>query len=145
MDSRVNDNLQRLNRYLLQLKNLADINKDDFIENDLYIASAERYLHLAIESCLNIGNRILSLEQFNKTIRAPESYADIFRELAKIEIISVEFSEELIRMAKYRNRLVHIYWEIQSDEIYEILQTRLGDFEKFMESIWKYYNNGNKH
>jgi hypothetical protein len=42
MDSRVNDNLQRLNRYLLQLKNLADINKDDFIENDLYIASAER-------------------------------------------------------------------------------------------------------
>jgi uncharacterized protein YutE (UPF0331/DUF86 family) len=48
-------------------------------------------------------------------------------------------------MAKYRNRLVHIYWEIQSDEIYEILQTRVGDFEKFMESIWKYYNNGSKH
>lgn len=139
MDNRINDHLQRLNRYLHQLKNLADTDKKDFIENVLYIASAERYLHLAIESCLNIGNRILSLEQFNKAIRAPESYADIFKELAKIDVISSEFSEELILMAKYRNRLVHIYWEIKPEEIYEILQTRLVDFEKLMDSVLQYY------
>ena len=143
MDSRINDHLQRLNRYLHQLKKIADTNKKEFTENVLYIASAERYLHLAIESCLNIGNRILSLEQFHKAVRAPESYADIFRELAKIDVISFEFSEELILMAKYRNRLVHIYWEIQPEEIYEILQTRLGDFEKLIESVWHYYKNRN--
>ncbi len=34
-------------------------------------------------------------------------------------------------MARFRNRLVHLYWDVESEAVYEILQTRLDDFEQF--------------
>jgi uncharacterized protein YutE (UPF0331/DUF86 family) len=38
-------------------------------------------------------------------------------------------------MAKFRNRLVHLYWEIDDEQLYEILQNRLVDFKKFLDSL----------
>ncbi len=37
-------------------------------------------------------------------------------------------------MAGYRNKLVHLYWEVASEEIYEKLQ-EIEDFEKFCKYI----------
>ena len=46
-----------------------------------------------------------------------------------------EFSVELVKMAKFRNRLVHLYWEIDDSMIYKILEGSLGDLNKFLNSI----------
>lgn len=35
----------------------------------------------------------------------------------------------------FRNRLVHIYLEVENKQVYEILQDRLNDFKKFIDSI----------
>ncbi len=32
------------------------------------------------------------------------------------------FSEQLVKMAKFRNRLVHLYWEVDDARIYKILE-----------------------
>ena len=40
-------------------------------------------------------------------------------------------------MAKFRNRLVHLYSEIDNEYIYEIIKSDLGDFTKFKKSIAK--------
>ena len=140
LDSRIKDHLQRLVKYLNALKDIKKHSKEEFLENGILEASSERYLQLSIESCLNIGNRIISLEQFDKEISAPETYADIFRILEKIGVIENEFSDKLVKMAKFRNRLVHIYWDIDKEEMYNIIQTNLGDFEKFIECVIQYYN-----
>ncbi len=55
--------------------------------------------------------------------------------MAEVRTITEDFSEELIKMAKFRNRLVHIYWEINDKQIYQILQTNLDDFKKLLDSI----------
>jgi len=141
LDSRIKDHLQRLVGYLNALKDIRKHSEKEFFDNDIFKASSERYLQLSIETCLNIGNRIISLDQFNKSISAPESYADIFRNLEKVGVIQKDFSEKLVRLVKFRNRLVHIYWNIDNDEIYNIIQTDLGDFEKFMKCVVDYYNN----
>jgi uncharacterized protein YutE (UPF0331/DUF86 family) len=47
----------------------------------------------------------------------------------------VEFSEQLVKMAKFRNRLVHLYWEVDDARIYKILEENLGDFIKFIKLI----------
>lgn len=36
-------------------------------------------------------------------------------------------------MACFRNRLVHLYYEVQSQEVYDILQYNLGDFARSVE------------
>jgi len=43
-----------------------------------------------------------------------------------------EYAGCLIQMARFRNRLVHIYWEVDDKEIYRILQTHLQDIRDFL-------------
>jgi uncharacterized protein YutE (UPF0331/DUF86 family) len=51
-------------------------------------------------------------------VRTPESYADIFIILRELNIIDTEFSNRMIEMAKYRNRLVHPYWDLDPEKTY---------------------------
>jgi uncharacterized protein YutE (UPF0331/DUF86 family) len=38
-------------------------------------------------------------------------------------------------MAKFRNRLVHLYWQIDDVQVHEIIQSRLDDFKKFLDDL----------
>lgn len=42
--------------------------------------------------------------------------------MGEIGFFNEELLEKLVKMAKFRNRLVHIYWEIDDEVIYEVLQ-----------------------
>jgi uncharacterized protein YutE (UPF0331/DUF86 family) len=48
-----------------------------------------------------------------------------------------DFTEHLMKMARFRNRLVHIYWKIDVDLLYTILQEDLSDFETFLQLFSK--------
>ncbi len=138
MDERVKEHLKRLNKYYLLLTDIRKKQFKDFEKDEILQGSAERFLQLAIESCLNIGNRLISLEQFNKPTDTPETYADIFLQLKKIGAIDSSFCDRLVQMAKLRNRLVHLYWEIDKKKIYQIIQERLDDFKLFEKTIVKF-------
>ncbi|WDC85702.1 DUF86 domain-containing protein [Caloramator sp. mosi_1] len=103
--------------------------------------AAERYLQLCIETCINIGSRIISLEQFTKNISVPETYADVFEILKDIGLIDEEFSKNLKNMAKFRNKLVHMYWELDDTIVYDIIKNNLGDVEEFMRISAEYIKN----
>lgn len=135
MDERIKSHLKYLNKYYLLLTDASKIPYDEFINNSVYQGSTERYLHLAIESCLNIGNRLLTLYQFTKPITTPETYSDIFKELGRIGVVDQDFSQRLIKMAKFRNRLVHLYWEIDETTIYQLIGNELGDFKLFEKCV----------
>jgi len=47
-----------------------------------------------------------------------------------------QFDQE--KMAKFRNRLVHIFWEIDDARVYQILKDHLGDFKKLVDSIARF-------
>jgi uncharacterized protein YutE (UPF0331/DUF86 family) len=140
MDERIEEHLMRLNRYRLQLAELGQVPLEEFKGDDLRRSAAERRLHLAIESCINIGNRLLSLIQLEKPVKTPETYADIFLQLGALGIVTPEFAERLVRMAKFRNRLVHLYWEVDVDTLYRILQENIADFKTFQDIIVNYFN-----
>jgi len=70
--------------------------------------------------------------------RAPEDYADTFKVLADADVIEKEFAQELVKMARFRNRLVHLYWEVGISEVWRIIQSRLDDFEDYISQVGKY-------
>ena len=47
--------------------------------------------------------------------RTPEDYADTFKVLSERGAFDEEFTKTLSQMARFRNRLVHIYWEIDNE------------------------------
>jgi uncharacterized protein YutE (UPF0331/DUF86 family) len=142
MDERIKEHLKHLHRYLLLLEDAKQIPFDKFQSDPIYRGSTERYLHLAIESCLNIGNRLLALSQLDKPVKTPETYADIFKELYRLGVLSERtFMENLVQMAKFRNRLVHLYWELDEKAVYQILQDHITDLKQFKHVVVDYMKN----
>lgn len=140
MDERIKEHLKYLNKYYLLLLDARELPYDEFANNLVYYGSTERFLQLAIESCLNIGNRLLSLIQFVKPVATPETYADIFKEMSRLGVVDHDFMQRLIKMAGLRNRLVHLYWKIDQKTLYEFLQNDLDDFKLFQQSVVAYLN-----
>ena len=140
MDERIKEHLKYLNQYYLLLLDAKKIKHDEFIQDRVIQASSERFLQLAIESCLNVGNRVISLCQFEKAVKTPETYADIFRELNSLGVVDNEFANRLIKMAGFRNRLVHLYWEVDKEAVYKFIQEDLEDFRLFREKVVGFVN-----
>jgi uncharacterized protein YutE (UPF0331/DUF86 family) len=141
MDEKLITQLRLLKNYTDILKKIKIEEKNLFLKDEILHGAAERYLQLAIESCINIGNRILSIEQFNYNLNTPQTYADIFENLYQAGILERDFSNNLKNMAKFRNKLVHVYWEIDHGFVYELLQNNLDDILKFMSIISIYIKN----
>jgi uncharacterized protein YutE (UPF0331/DUF86 family) len=52
MDERIKDHLKFLNRYTLHLLDAQQLSRDEFLADEIRQASVERFLQMAIESCL---------------------------------------------------------------------------------------------
>ncbi len=144
MDERIKEHLKLLNKYYLLLTDVRKKQYKDFEKDAILQGSSERFLQLAIESCLNIGNRLISLEQFNKPTDTPETYADIFVQLKNIGVIDSSFCDRFVLMAKFRNCLVHLYWEIDKKKVYEIIRDNLEDFKLFEQNVVKFLKDSEK-
>ncbi|MCL6639266.1 MAG: DUF86 domain-containing protein [Firmicutes bacterium] len=96
--------------------------------------SAGRFLQLAIETTFNTGNHILSTHNFE----APKDYSDIFLILGRHNVLPDGFAAGPANMARFRNRLVHLYRDIDTARVYTIIQTKLGDFEEFKRHVLEF-------
>lgn len=80
---------------------------------------------------------IIASERF----RAPESYVNIFEILVEEGILPEVYLEKFRYMAQFRNRFIHLYWDVDADVVYEILQKNLDDFDIFARQILNYLLN----
>ncbi len=92
------------------------------------MGSAKYSLIVAIEGVVDLCNHVIAKNSF----RTPEDYADTFRVMEEKGAFDAEFTQTLMQMVRFRNRLVHIYWDIDNIELYRILQTRLDDIRRFL-------------
>jgi len=135
MDSTViNSRIAKLREYLKILKEIGKEDEKEFTQNYKIYGLAERYLQLAIECVLDIGNHIISRLEFKK----PETYQDIFVILGKNSILPLEFAEKIAKMAGFRNILVHGYLDIDEVIVYNHLKEDLKDFEDYIKYIIQY-------
>jgi uncharacterized protein YutE (UPF0331/DUF86 family) len=68
-------------------------------------------------------------------------YRDVALALGAKKVVSPEYADTLVKLAGYRNRMVHYYKEIKPDELYDILKKDLGDIERFLVEIEKFIQN----
>lgn len=113
---------------LERLEELKALSKAAFLSDVHKISSAKYNFIVAIEGVIDLCNHVIAKNSF----RTPEDYADTFKVLAEKNAFDPEFTNTLIQMARFRNRLVHIYWEVGNDEIHHILSTRLDDVRRFL-------------
>jgi uncharacterized protein YutE (UPF0331/DUF86 family) len=103
---------------------------DEFLQDAYLRDIVERNLEIAIQCCIDIANRLISLEQAPKP---RDSYESILR-LGELGVLPGTFARELAPMAGFRNILAHEYLAIDWDWVYEHLQ-RLGDLYRFADHL----------
>mgnify|MGYP001570211508 CR=1 FL=1 len=118
------------------MEKLAKIPFDEF-KNGVGFKLAQFHLHRALEGIFHIGAHILS--------RIPgaqvSEYKEIARKLGEYKIVDKNFADKNFQnMAGYRNRIVHFYADITSEEIYKIINENLSDFDVFLIGVKKVLN-----
>ncbi|WP_296811408.1 DUF86 domain-containing protein [Thiocapsa sp.] len=132
---KIAEKLIALDEFLLLLKEIGSISSEAFLKDKILIGSAKYYLQVSIECCLDIANHIIASERF----RAPKDYADSFKILEEMNIVPGELSQKLQQMAKFRNRLVHLYGEIDNQYVYDFMREDIDNIREFRSMIKNRY------
>lgn len=128
---RVRDLLGHIADAQRRLRELAQVSESDFLADFRNTESAKYLLIVATEAAIDLCNHIVS----HQGGRAPQDYADCFEILAVLNIVERDLSMRLQKMARFRNLLVHVYARVDNRRVYEIMQTDLGDLDRFREQI----------
>lgn len=114
-----------------KLKELQKLSKNEFLNDFRNIYSAKYILQTTIESMIDISNHIVARNRWAKI----ETNKDSFEALSKNGILPKEYIDKLYLMAKFRNRIVHMYEDINDEIIFEILKKNTEDFRVFLDCI----------
>ena len=117
--------LNKLDEYLSILHKLRKYSLDDFVGDPEHYGSAERFLHLAIEAILDMGNHVIA----ESDLGIVNWYSDIPSILARKGYIDSDLEKKWLQMIGFRNTLVHDYLEIDRGIVYDILENHLEDIE----------------
>lgn len=124
-----------LDDYLYVLSQISKTDRSVFLKDKILIGSAKYYLQVSIECCLDVANHIISSERF----RPPADYADSFSVLEEKGVLSQDLALRLRQMAKFRNRLVHLYGEIDNQYVYKAIWEDVKDIHQFREVILDHF------
>lgn len=113
--------------YVGELRRLAAIPRGQLLTDPDKVASAKYHFVVTIECCLDLAGHVIASERF----RSPADSADAFTVLVERGICPPDMEDSLRAMARFRNRLVHVYWHLDDGLIADYLQSHLDEFDRF--------------
>jgi uncharacterized protein YutE (UPF0331/DUF86 family) len=116
-----------LNGYVAELRRLAAIDPRELQSDADKVASVKYHFVVAIECCLDLAGHVIASEKY----RTPADSADAFTVLVERGVCPTDLEESLRAMARFRNRLVHIYWQVDDGLVVEYLHGHLNDFDRY--------------
>ncbi len=130
--------LGELETYQEQLAEFAGISLDQYRRDWKSQRIVERTLQIMIETCADIAGHVIS----DGGMRAPKSYADGFTVLCENGVLTDALLDSLVKMAKFRNVVVHQYDEVDAEVVIAILQRHLNTFHEYRVQILQFLRAG---
>lgn len=100
---------------------------EDFISDFRNIDSALHRLQTSIQALLDIGSYIIA----SLGLRTPNTNAEIIKILGETGYIAKEKVATYTKMSQFRNRIVHLYNNIDIETLYAILVNEMDDIKGF--------------
>lgn len=101
---------------------LADRDAQDIASYRLLVA-----IEAALALCYHVSSRRLRT--------TPADYAGCFALLGEAGILAPDLTARLRSMAKFRNLLVHVYWEVDHRRVHAAMREDLGDLRAFAAAV----------
>ena len=124
----VADRIEWITHMLHEIRALPLQDQEAFFTDSRNLWTAESCLRRALEALFDLARHILA-----KGLGVGVSeYKEIAMKLGDNQVLSYQDAQLLGTLAGYRNRLVHFYHEVGSEELYLICRDQLGDLEKIV-------------
>jgi uncharacterized protein YutE (UPF0331/DUF86 family) len=119
--------LEMLQRHVELLRSHLNTQPERSDRYDPSTAVVERWLQVAVQCCLDLGDSVLA----SLGLPEPPRYRDVFAILAKADVIGSELVEPLEALAGYRNALVHMYESLSPPETWQRAGTGVRILDQF--------------
>lgn len=119
-------------KYLHILERYKKYSKEDIVNNIDIRGALERYMYLAIQATIDMGEAVISY----KSLRKPSTMTEVFYILNEEGFISDELTNNLVKMVGFRNILAHDYESLDYDIVVDALHNRLKDMESFLKEVF---------
>ena len=130
--------IDRVLKALERIDKLVAMGLDELLENELE-PLLEREVEVVIQGLLDIGEFIISYKGFEP----PSKYSDVGRILAKHNVLDKESAETLVRLAKLRNIIVHLYADIDYELLFEHASQLRSDARNILHKLIDYIERNN--
>lgn len=134
--SRVKKSLSEIAESVKKIKMFTAVSDEEFWSDEKNILAIERLLTIAIEAMGAICLHVLA-KKFGKSADAPAQCIDVFEEKG---LFSPVLCSKIRKIFRFRNILIHRYWEAEKEKIYKYCKENLVDFEEFILTIGKIIN-----
>lgn len=114
-----------------KLEHLKTMTPKDFLVSFQAVDSAKYNLQVSIEAVIDVATHIVARERWG----VPASAGEAVKVLMQHGVLEETQAARLTQMIKFRNRIVHLYQEVDDQQIYIILQENLGDFRSFVKTV----------
>lgn len=127
----VRDRFNDISRCLERLDQIVRMSRASFLADQDARDIASYRLLVAIESAIQLCSHVSA----HYTHREPETDAECFEIMSEADLIPSDLSLRLQRLAWLRDQLVHIYWDVDYDQVYDGLRENLDDLRAFVRAI----------
>jgi len=114
------------------LDSLAQLPEREFLEDPRNVGAAESFMRRALEAVFDVGRHILARTGHSNLAK---EYRSIAYALGSLRVVPESYVATLVRMAGYRNRMVHFYHEVSPAELREIIRDRRDDLRKYVDFV----------
>lgn len=126
---RVRRLLGALAAYRDHLAALRALPRERYVAEEAYTG---RYLaQAAAQICIDLANHVISSEGW----RVPADYRDAFSVLEENGVVAGDLAGRLRALAGLRNRLVHLYEDVDDALVHDALADGLDDLDAYARSI----------
>lgn len=129
--SLIETQLRRLRASLQRLGQLANLGEREFLAEADHFAIGEHHFRRAMEVVFDIGRHLIARCGWEPV----ETYSEIAQRLGEQQVLTEDLTEWAMDLGRFRNRLVHVYWQVTPRELYGRLPEDLPQFENFAVQI----------
>jgi uncharacterized protein YutE (UPF0331/DUF86 family) len=115
------------------LEQYRTVETDKLLHDKEKLGNIKYQFVVAPEACIDVCNHIAAKGLFT----APESYSKCFDVLTKHGVIGAELAAKMADPAKFRNLLVHLYWQVDDREVVRNL-SKIGVLREFASAVAAY-------
>jgi uncharacterized protein YutE (UPF0331/DUF86 family) len=130
----VKERAREVRQCVTTIRRYTDQPDDVLLSDERNLYTVQFQLLIAIEAIAAVCNHLLARTAHS----APASYAECAEGLRDAGVINDELADRLKGMFRFRNLLVHRYWQVDQSRVLAYARHDIADFESYLSAVGRW-------